>query len=92
MTKKAERLTFQEFVDQFKAWDEAIRKAEESEASTFQELAEALDTLESPAHGLEVKNARIVMEWITYPNGRVGLDGSGNISAVELEDPAEVSR
>lgn len=41
---------------------------------------------------VEVVGARIVVEWIEHPGGRVGLDVSGNLVRVEFDGTAAVDR
>jgi len=57
---------------------EALARVEELEAE--------LDTL-TDVSAIEQSAAHIVMTWIDYPGGRVGLDAAGNMVRVEF-DPA----
>lgn len=52
---------------------EALERAEESEAAL------------SDVSAVEAHCASIVVTWVEYPNGRVGLDAAGSMVRVELD-------
>ena len=51
------------------------------------DAAETFDRFTDAVVGLEEDGARMAMQTIEYGNGRVGVDGAGNLISVQFDNP-----